>query len=122
MAKDNKGQGKFKTWWTGLKSEFSKIIWLNRKTVIKQTVIVIVVTIIVGILITVIDFYSQLGLKQIVSKAMAQDATTAAAEQAQPASQQAVQETVAKAQKATKAKKAENKKEDTKTKTTKKAN
>lgn len=122
MAKDNKGQGKFKTWWTGLKSEFSKIIWLNRKTVIKQTVIVIVVTIIVGVLITIIDFYSQLGLKQIVSKAMAQDTTTAAAETAQPASQQAVQETVAKAQKATKAKKAENKKEDTKTKTTKKAN
>ena len=122
MANNKKGQGKFKTWWTGLKSEFSKIIWLNRKTVIKQTVIVIVVTIIVGVLITIIDFYSQLGLKQIVSKAMAQDATTAAAEQAQPASQQAVQETVAKAQKATKAKKAENKKEDTKTKTTKKAN
>jgi preprotein translocase subunit SecE len=122
MAKDNKGQGKFKTWWTGLKSEFSKIIWLNRKTVIKQTVIVIVVTIIVGVLITIIDFYSQLGLKQIVSKAMAQDTTTAAAEQAQLASQQAVQETVAKAQKANKAKKADNKKADTKTKTTKKAN
>ena len=121
MAK-NKGEGKFKTWWKGLKSEFSKIIWLNRKTVIKQTVIVIVVTIIVGVLITIIDFYSQLGLKQIVSKAMAQDATTAAAEQAQPASQQAVQETVAKAQKANKAKKADNKKADTKTKTTKKAN
>ncbi len=121
MAKDNKGQGKFKTWWTGLKSEFSKIIWLNRKTVIKQTVIVIVVTIIVGVLITIIDFYSQLGLKQIVSKAMAQDTTTAAAEQAQPVSQQAVKETVAKAQKANKAKKADNKKADTKTKTTKKA-
>ncbi len=122
MAKDNKGQGKFKTWWTGLKSEFSKIIWLNRKTVIKQTVVVIVVTIIVGVLITIIDFYSQLGLKQIVSKAMAQDATTAAAEQAQPASQQAVTQAVTKAQKANKAKKADNKKADTKTKTTKKAN
>ena len=54
MAKDNKGNGKFKTWWAGLKSEFSKIIWLNRKTVIKQTVVVLVVTIIVGILITII--------------------------------------------------------------------
>ncbi len=108
MAK-NKGNGKFKTWWTGLKSEFSKIIWLNRKTVIKQTVIVIVVTFIVGVLITVIDFYSQLGLQQIVSKAMKQDTTTASAEQ-QTASPNAVQTTVAKAQKAKKAQKAATKK------------
>ena len=122
MAKN--GNGKFKTWWKGLKSEFSKIIWLNRKTVIKQTVIVIVVTFIVGVLITVIDFYSQLGLQQIVSKAMKQDTTTAAQEASQPASQQAVQTTVAKAQKANKANKtnkADSKKTDTKVKATKKA-
>ena len=125
MAK-NKGEGKFKTWWKGLKSEFSKIIWLNRKTVIKQTVIVIVVTFIVGVLITVIDFYSQLGLKQIVSKAMKQDTTTAAQE-AQPASQQAVTQAVTKASKAAQkkaskaAKKALNKTETKAAKTTKKA-
>ena len=121
MAKN--GNGKFKTWWTGLKAEFSKIIWLNRKTVIKQTVIVIVVTIIVGVLITVIDFYSQLGLKQIVSKAMKQDTTTAAQE-AQPASQQAVTQAVTKASKAAQkkaSKKALNKTETKAAKTTKKA-
>ena len=124
MAKN--GNGKFKTWWTGLKAEFSKIIWLNRKTVIKQTVIVIVVTFIVGVLITVIDFYSQLGLKQIVSKAMKQDTTTAAQE-AQPASQQAVTQAVTKASKAAQkkaskaAKKALNKTETKAAKTTKKA-
>ena len=123
MAKDKKGQGKFKTWWTGLKSEFSKIIWLNRKTVIKQTVIVIVVTFIVGVLITVIDFYSQLGLKQIVSKAMKQDTTTAAQE-AQPASQQAVTQAVTKASKAAQkkaSKKVASKTETKAAKTTKKA-
>ena len=122
MAK-NKGEGKFKTWWKGLKSEFSKIIWLNRKTVIKQTVIVIVVTFIVGVLITIIDFYSQLGLQQIVSKAMKQDTTTAAEKQqaTAAASQQAVSQAVTKAQKAANAKKANAKKADTKTKTTKKA-
>ena len=123
MAKDKKGQGKFKTWWTGLKSEFSKIIWLNRKTVIKQTVIVIVVTFIIGVLITVIDFYSQLGLKQIVSKAMKQDTTTAAQE-AQPASQQAVTQAVTKASKAAQkkaSKKVASKTETKAAKTTKKA-
>ena len=102
MAK-NKENGKLKNWWIGLKSEFSKIIWLNRKTVIKQTFIVIVVTIIVGVLITVIDFYSQLGLKQIVSKAMKQDTTTEAVQETQAASQQAVTQAVTKAQKAVKA-------------------
>ena len=127
MAK-NKGEGKFKTWWTGLKSEFSKIIWLNRKTVIKQTAIVIVVTIIVGVLITIIDFYCQLGLKQIVSKAMKQDTTTVAEQQGTAPSQQEqatvkvdqskAAEGAKKAQQ--KASKAE-KKADTKTKTTKKA-
>ena len=124
MAK-NKGEGKFKTWWKGLKSEFSKIIWLNRKTVIKQTAIVIVVTIIVGVLITVIDFYSQLGLKQIVSKAMKQDTTTAAEQQSQPASQQAVTQAVTNAKQAKQAEKAakKSKKQADKanTKTTKKA-
>ena len=125
MAK-NKGNGKFKTWWTGLKSEFSKIIWLNRKTVIKQTVIVIVVTFIVGVLITIIDFYSQLGLQQVVSKAMKQDTTTVATQQGTAASQQQQQATVKVDQKKAKnsATKAQQKakKADTKTKTTKKAN
>ena len=123
MAK-NKGEGKFKTWWKGLKSEFSKIIWLNRKTVIKQTVIVIVVTFIVGVLITIIDFYSQLGLQQVVSKAMKQDTTTVATQQGTAASQQ--QQTVKVDQKkaekgAKKAQKKAEKKSDTKTKTTKKS-
>ena len=125
MAK-NKGEGKFKTWWKGLKSEFSKIIWLNRKTVIKQTVIVIVVTFIVGVLITIIDFYSQLGLQQVVSKAMKQDTTTVATQQGTAASQQQQQQTVKVDQKkaekgAKKAQKKAEKKSDTKTKATKKA-
>ena len=119
MAK-NKENGRFKTWWTGLKSEFSKIIWLNRKTVIKQTAIVIVVTIIVGVLITVIDFYSQLGLKQIVSKAMKQDTTTVSQE-AHQASQQAVTQAVTKASKAAKATKKAATKTTKAAKTTKKA-
>ena len=121
MAK-NKENGRFKTWWTGLKSEFSKIIWLNRKTVIKQTAIVIVVTIIVGVLITIIDFYCQLGLKQIVSKAMKQDTTTEASQETQPASQQAVTQAVTKANKAAKkASKTTKAAKKADTKTTKKA-
>ena len=87
------------------------------------------VTIIVGVLITIIDFYSQLGLKQVVSKAMKQDTTTASAEQATVNSQQAVTQAVTKASKAAQKKaektakkaKSEADKSDSKTKTTKKA-
>ena len=85
MAKDKKGNGRIKNWFTGLKAEFSKIIWLNRATVIKQTAIVIVVTIIIGILITIIDFYSQLGLRQVVDKAMVSETT--ASQEGEAASQ-----------------------------------
>lgn len=58
-------QGRFKTWWTGLKAEFNKIIWLNKATVIKQTVIVIVITTLVGVLISIVDQFCKIGLDQL---------------------------------------------------------
>lgn len=64
MAKA-KQDGRIKKWWTGLKSEFGKIIWLNKSTVAKQTTIVIVVTLIVGVIIAFIDSGAQLVLNII---------------------------------------------------------
>ena len=62
-----KKESRIKAWWNALKAEFNKIIWLNRKTVIKQTVIVLVITIIVAILITIIDRIVQGGLGLIIT-------------------------------------------------------
>jgi preprotein translocase subunit SecE len=46
---------KKKSWFAGLKSEFNKIIWADNKTLAKQTGIVVVVTAILGVLISLID-------------------------------------------------------------------
>ena len=50
-AKNNKK----KNWFAGLKAEFKKIIWADNKTLAKQTSIVVVVTAVLGILISLID-------------------------------------------------------------------
>lgn len=41
--------------WQGVKQEWQKIIWPKRSTVIKSTIVVIVVAVIMGILISIID-------------------------------------------------------------------
>ncbi len=44
-----------KSWTKGLKSEFNKIIWTDRKTLAKQTAAVVSITAILSILISVLD-------------------------------------------------------------------
>ena len=44
-----------KSWFKGLKAEFKKIIWADNKTLAKQTSIVVVITAVLGILISLID-------------------------------------------------------------------
>lgn len=48
-----KDQGK--PWVQGVKSEFGKIVWTDRPTLVKQTIVVTVVTIILGVLISIMD-------------------------------------------------------------------
>ena len=52
--KDRKG------WWKGLKSEFGKVVWPDKKTLIKQTIAVVVISIVICLLITLVD---NLGLR-----------------------------------------------------------
>ena len=44
-----------KSWWKGLKSEFGKIIWPDKKSLVKQTIAVVVISVIICLLITLID-------------------------------------------------------------------
>ena len=46
---------KKKNWFAGLKAEFKTIIWADNKTLAKQTSIVVVITAVLGILISLID-------------------------------------------------------------------
>lgn len=54
MADEKKSKAK-KSWMKGLKAEFNKIIWTDRKTLGKQSVAVVVITAILCLLITLID-------------------------------------------------------------------
>ena len=58
MMADNKkttGKAKKKSWFQGVKSEFSKIIWTDRKTLIKQTIAVVIITIVLAVIISLLD-------------------------------------------------------------------
>jgi preprotein translocase subunit SecE len=56
-----------KSWFKGLKSEFKKIIWADRKTITKQTIAVVSISVVLGLIITVIDAILQYGINFIVS-------------------------------------------------------
>ena len=53
---------KAKNWFKGLKSEFGKISWESREDVTKETIAVVVISVIVGILIALIDTILHYGI------------------------------------------------------------
>ena len=44
-----------KSWFKGLKSEFKKISWPDKETLVKESAAVIVVTVILGFVIALVD-------------------------------------------------------------------
>ena len=50
-----KAKGQKKSWFHGLKAEFRKIVWTDRPTLAKQTVVVVIITIILAVVISVMD-------------------------------------------------------------------
>ena len=63
---EKKQKRTFKDWSTGLKAEFSKIIWPTKATIVKQSVVVVIITAILGVLIGLIDQVVQFGLDKII--------------------------------------------------------
>lgn len=53
-------------WFKGLKSEFKKIVWLDKETLAKQSVAVIGVTIVLGAIIFLLDTVIDFGIAQII--------------------------------------------------------
>ena len=51
----------------GLKAEYKKIIWPNRDDVTKQTVAVVLVSFVVGVIIAVLDIGLQYGIDFIIN-------------------------------------------------------
>ena len=53
-------------WFKGLVAEFKKISWTDRKSVVKQTIAVIAVSVVVGLIIALMDWVIQYGVDFIV--------------------------------------------------------
>ena len=52
--------------WNGVKTEFGKIVWLDRTTVAKHTGATIIVSVIMALLIAVFDMVIQYGVDWLV--------------------------------------------------------
>lgn len=78
-AKSNKKPNKVARWFKDLKGEIKKIFWPDGKTVLKNTLIVIVVVAIAAVVIYLFDFAMSSGLKGIKRVAGKDDTTTTAA-------------------------------------------
>ena len=63
---ENTEKAKKSSWFKGLKAEFKKIIWPDKKTLVKQTVAVIVCSVALGAIISVVDALLQYGIDFIV--------------------------------------------------------
>ena len=50
-----KADSRQKKWTQGLKAEFNKIIWTDRQTLISQTIVVVIITVILGAIISILD-------------------------------------------------------------------
>ena len=55
-----------KSWFKGLKSEFKKIAWPDKETLVKESAAVIVITIILGIVIALVDMGINAGVGLIL--------------------------------------------------------
>ncbi len=63
---ENTEKAKKSSWFKGLKAEFKKIIWPDKKTLAKQTVAVTVCSLLLGAIIAVVDALIQNGIDLIV--------------------------------------------------------
>jgi preprotein translocase subunit SecE len=61
----NSGKGQ-RSWFQGLKSEFNKIVWTDRNTLVKQTISVSVITVFLAVLISIMDA----GILQVINLLM----------------------------------------------------
>ena len=55
-----------KSFFKGLKAEFNKIIWPDKDTLTKETVVVVVSTVILGIVIAALDLIIKFGLNIVI--------------------------------------------------------
>ena len=63
MGDTVKAKKQKKNWFKGLKAEFSKIIWPDRQSLTKETVAVLAVSVLLGVIIAVVDLIVRFGIE-----------------------------------------------------------
>lgn len=63
---ETKKKKSFSEWWDGIKTEFGKIVWADRKTVGRQTTAVVIISVILGLLIVFFDMIIQYGVDKLI--------------------------------------------------------
>lgn len=66
MGETVKEKKQKKSWFKGLKAEFSKIIWPDQKSLTKETVAVLAVSVLLGVIISIVDFITRIGVEFLV--------------------------------------------------------
>ena len=66
MGDTVKAKKQKKNWFKGLKAEFSKIIWPDRQSLTNETVAVLAVSVLLGVIIAVVDLIVCFGIEFIV--------------------------------------------------------
>lgn len=51
-----------KSWWKEFKGDFKKIIWPDKKSLFKQTTVVVFVTVFVGVIVSILDLVLGYGM------------------------------------------------------------
>ena len=67
MGKEKEIETQKSGWFTGLKAEFSKIMWPTKEQLAKETTAVVVVSVILGVIIALMDFVIQYGVDFLVN-------------------------------------------------------
>ncbi len=55
-----------KSWFKGLKAEFAKIIWPDKETLFKESAVVVIVSVVLGVLIALADMVIRAGIGVII--------------------------------------------------------
>jgi preprotein translocase subunit SecE len=56
-----------RSFWKNVKSEFTKITWPDRDTMVKQTTMVVFVSFVLGVIIAILDLFLQMGVDYITN-------------------------------------------------------
>lgn len=67
MADSAKKEAKKDSFWKSVKTEFKKIAWSDRKETVKQSIAVLCVSVVVGLIITFLDTLIQYGINFLTS-------------------------------------------------------